>query len=84
MVRSLTPSDNQDVKLILDMGEISTDLAVVYGTTPRLVRTVPTGLQSLGAVSSTELERPRGPGAAIYFEVWLGARSPGWSSASSD
>ena len=47
MVRSLTPSDNQDVKLILDMGEISTDLAVVYGTTPRLVRTVPTGLQSL-------------------------------------
>lgn len=47
MVRSLTPSDSQDAKLILDMGESSTDLAVVYGDTPRLVRTIPTGLHSL-------------------------------------
>lgn len=47
MVRSLTPGGVQDARLILDMGEHSTDLAVVYGGAPRLVRTVPSGLQSL-------------------------------------
>jgi len=47
MIRSLTPLGSQDAKLILDMGENSTDLAVTYGETPRLVRTVPTGLHSL-------------------------------------
>ena len=31
----------------MDMGEVSTDLAIVYGDTPRLVRTIPTGIASL-------------------------------------
>lgn len=47
MVRALAPSDIQDARLILDMGEGSTDLAVVYGGVPRLIRTIPTGLSSL-------------------------------------
>ena len=47
MVRSLMPLGAQDVRLILDMGENSTDLAVVYGDAPRLVRTIPTGVSSL-------------------------------------
>ena len=47
MVRALAPTDSQNARLILDMGENSTDLAVVYGDTPRLVRTVPNGLNSL-------------------------------------
>lgn len=47
MVRSLMPAGLQDARLILDVGENSTDLAVVYGDAPRLVRTVPTGLHSL-------------------------------------
>ena len=47
MVRSLSPTNTQDARLIIDMGENSTDLAVVYGDTPRLVRTIPNGLNSL-------------------------------------
>ncbi len=47
MIRSLTMPGSQAAQLILDMGENSTDLAVVYGDTPRLVRTFPNGLQSL-------------------------------------
>lgn len=47
MVRSLMPNEGMDARLILDMGENSTDLAVVYGGAPRLVRTVPTGLSTL-------------------------------------
>lgn len=47
MVRALAIDDVQKAYLVLDMGEQSTDLAVVYGGAPRLVRTIPTGLQSL-------------------------------------
>lgn len=47
MIRSLLPSGVQDARLIIDVGEISTDLAITYGDAPRLVRTIPTGIQSL-------------------------------------
>jgi len=58
MVRSLVPSDAQDAQLILDMGEMSTDLAITYGGVPRLVRTVPTGIHSLvrAAVQNLNVE----------------------------
>jgi len=47
MVRSLLPAGIQDARLIIDMGELSTDIAVTFGDAPRLVRTIPTGLQTL-------------------------------------
>lgn len=47
MVRSLLPAGATDARLIIDMGETSTDLAITFGDTPRLVRTIPTGIRSL-------------------------------------
>jgi type IV pilus assembly protein PilM len=47
MVRSLLPAGIQDARLIIDMGEQSTDLAITFGDSPRLVRTIPTGVRSL-------------------------------------
>jgi type IV pilus assembly protein PilM len=47
MIRSLLPSGITDARLIIDVGEQSTDLAITFGDTPRLVRTIPTGVQSL-------------------------------------
>ncbi len=47
MVRSLSATDSQDARLIINMGENSTDLAVVYNGAPRLIRMIPTGLSSL-------------------------------------
>lgn len=47
MVRSLLPPDIHDARLIIDVGERSTDLAITFGDTPRLVRNIPTGLGSL-------------------------------------
>lgn len=46
MVRALVPPGNQTAQLILDMGENSTDIAIVYGESPRLIRTIPTGVGS--------------------------------------
>jgi type IV pilus assembly protein PilM len=47
MVRSLLPSGVMDARLIIDVGEQSTNLAITFGDSPRLVRTIPTGLKSL-------------------------------------
>ena len=47
MIRSLLPSNVPDARLIIDMGEHSTDLAITFGDSPRLVRTIPTGVRSL-------------------------------------
>jgi type IV pilus assembly protein PilM len=47
MVRSLLPAGVPDARLIIDVGELSTDLAITFGDAPRLVRTIPTGIKSL-------------------------------------
>lgn len=46
MSRSLTPPGATDARLIIDYGEDSTDLSIVYGA-PRLVRMLPGGLSVL-------------------------------------
>lgn len=47
MIRSLLPPGVPDARLIIDVGEQSTDLAITFGDSPRLVRTIPTGLRTL-------------------------------------
>ena len=47
MVRSLVSAGTPDARLIIDVGEQSTDLAITFGDTPRLIRTIPVGVQAL-------------------------------------
>lgn len=47
MIRSLLPPGVPDARLIIDVGEQSTDIALTFGDAPRLVRTIPTGLRTL-------------------------------------
>jgi len=47
MIRSLLPAGIQDARLIIDVGEMATNLVVTYNDSPRLVRTIPTGISSL-------------------------------------
>jgi len=47
MVRSLLPAGVPDARLIIDVGDVSTDLAITFGDSPRLVRTIPMGIRSL-------------------------------------
>lgn len=46
MIRALVPSGNEGAVLLLDMGETSTDIAVVHQEAPRLIRTIPVGIAS--------------------------------------
>lgn len=48
MVRALVPPNTSTTAMIMiDMGEMATDLAITYGDAPRLVRTIPTGVATL-------------------------------------
>lgn len=47
MARSLTIPGAIDANLIVDLGEEATDIVVVYKDKPRLVRTIPSGLNAL-------------------------------------
>ena len=47
MIRALLPTGISDGRLIIDVGELSTNLVITSGDSPRLVRTIPTGLYSL-------------------------------------
>lgn len=47
MARALTPIGINDARLIIDLGEKSADLVMVYNGAPRLVRSIPGGLQLL-------------------------------------
>lgn len=47
LVRALTPEGNRDGLLVVDLGDFSTDIVAVAGDTPRLVRSLPTGMQTL-------------------------------------
>lgn len=47
MIRSLLPTGAADARLVVDVGAQSSDIAITYGDTPRLVRTVPVGVDSL-------------------------------------
>lgn len=47
MVRSLLPDGIPDARLIIDVGEQSTDLSITFDGAPRLVRSIPVGIKSL-------------------------------------
>ena len=47
MIRSTLLPGTRDAQLIVDIGEDSVNVAMTYGDTPRLVRTIPSGLSTL-------------------------------------
>lgn len=46
MIRSVVPVNAQDAQMIVDIGEKSINVAMTFANVPRLVRTIPNGLDS--------------------------------------
>ncbi len=59
MLRAAEAGQQNTVRLVVDFGETSTDVAVVYEELPRLVRTIPNGIASLemAIVQTLSVER---------------------------
>lgn len=47
MARALVPVGSKDARMMIDLGENSTDIVVMYQGVPRLVRSIPGGLAQL-------------------------------------
>ena len=47
LARALTPPESNGAIMILDMGQKSTDIVTVFGGSPRLTRSIPTGMESV-------------------------------------
>lgn len=56
MARALTPPGVPDARMIIDYGEMATDLVVTYAGMPRLVRTIPGGLSTLVKTTANYLD----------------------------
>ena len=55
MARALAPIGADDARLVIDLGEETTDLVVVYQGSPRLVRSIPSGMRKFVQVLSNSM-----------------------------
>lgn len=55
MTRSLLPDGVADARLLIEMGDVSTDVVITYADAPRLVRSIPFGMSSLVKAAASNL-----------------------------
>lgn len=55
LCRSLLPNGVTNARMILDVGDFSTDVVMTLGDTPRLIRSIPTGFRSLVKATAQNL-----------------------------
>ena len=55
MTRALAPVGSSDAHLIVDMGEKSADIVMIYKGAPRLVRSIPGGFEGMAKTTATAL-----------------------------
>lgn len=55
LVRSLLPANVADARLILDVGDFASDIVITYNNAPRLIRSVPVGMQTLVKAAAQNL-----------------------------
>lgn len=55
MARSLTPVGQEDAYMIVDFGEKSADIVMVYKKMPRLVRSIPGGFENMAKTTAAAL-----------------------------
>ena len=53
--RALLPTGSTGGRVVLDFGDVTADLVVALGDSPRLIRSIPTGLRSLVKASAQNL-----------------------------
>lgn len=53
--RSLLPAGVKDARLIIEISDFSTDIIMTYGDAPRLIRSLPSGLQTMVKATAQNL-----------------------------
>ncbi len=55
LTRALLPTGISDARVIVEVGDFTTDIVVTYGDAPRLMRSLPTGMQSFVKATAQNL-----------------------------
>ncbi len=55
IVRALLPSDAKGVQMLINVSESATDVVIAHEGTPRLIRSLPTGIMSIAKAASQRL-----------------------------
>lgn len=55
LVRSLVPVGSRDAHMIIDFGDFATDIVLVLAGAPRLIRSIPVGMQTLVKIAQQNL-----------------------------
>ena len=55
ITRSLLPSNITDARVLVEVGDFATDIVITFNDAPRLVRSIPTGLQTLVKAATQNL-----------------------------
>lgn len=55
LVRSLIPTGSRDAHMIVDFGDFTTDIVMVLAGAPRLIRSIPVGMQTLVKIAQQNL-----------------------------
>lgn len=72
IARSLSPlTGNDSAKMIIDMGENATDIIVTLGGAPRLIRSIPSGGQSLVRSATQNLNVDENQARQLVFKFGL-------------
>ena len=70
LVRALLPQNATGTRVLIEVGDFTTDIVITYNDTPRLVRSVQVGMQSLVKVASQNLNVQ--PAQAVQFITKFG------------
>lgn len=70
LARSLLPQGVPDGRLIIEIGDFATDIIMTHGDAPRLVRSIPTGMQTLVKAAAQNLNID--PAQATQFIMKFG------------
>lgn len=70
LTRSLLSAGLTDARVIVEIGDFTTDIVLVYGDAPRLIRSLPTGMQTLVKTASQNLNVQ--PAQAAQFILKFG------------
>jgi type IV pilus assembly protein PilM len=71
LARSLLPAGVPDARLLVEVGDFSTDIVITYADAPRLVRSIPSGMQTLIKTASQNLNIQNDQATQFLFKFGL-------------
>jgi Tfp pilus assembly PilM family ATPase len=72
LARSIVPADATSPQMVLDIGNMNTDLVIVMGGAPRLVRSIPTGSATIVRSAMQHLSIDQNQAEQFVFKFGLG------------